>query len=1029
MKRFFKTSYFAIIMAFIYVPIIIMIIYSFNSGKTISQFEGWSLKWYAEFFKNSPFIKSIITSLFVAIVSTTVSVIIGTLAAIGLSRVNRTTRNAWFSIANIPLVNADVITAVSLMVVFIIAGLKFGIMTLIAAHISFNVPYVLITVMPRLRKIDPNVIDASYDLGSSSTQTMFKIVLPILRPAIIAATAIAFAMSFDDFIISYFTGGDQTNVSTFIYTAKKIQPYINAFGTILVGVIVLSILVWNTISFTKSRNDEIKNQIKEGYYKSKQIDDLNHKLTILYHQLSSNQIVKKSLKPSLRMKATLLKIQIRILENKNYNAKISKLEWKKELISNEIKYEKRLFIAYEKSQTKMKLLEQQLLKNYKSHRKVRFQNAIIKLSKRIKKYESEIEWINERNQSDSDWIKELDAEILELQAEWNRESPLSKKDNLAYKKKIKKLQTKRDELKEGRNQLKLRLVLEKLKDVQSRSQEQLQELVEKQRDLSKVLFSKISLTAKIDKKIETLETKENKTENDFQILSELKQERIETLELKRQVIREKIITAENKIEEIQIKTDAKREKLFPAIEDNAVVSHNKGFFKRSWKTLLAFTLFASSFTLLTVAYVRNNIYDLVIGNWGSYINPEFISEFEKKYEVKVNYQQFDSNESLYNKLYTFNYDVMVPSDYMVQKLVAEDKLQNIDYNKVNIYGEFEETTPGSQITTTRYFKDLEGNEITSKGDRDYTVNADLMKLMFQSPTEDENEGKHLNHNITDYAIPYFWGDLVVVANPNDKVIKFLEDQNVEFAENQQYQIDSSTLSWDIFWKAAQAGLNVRLNEDAKNIFAIASEKMFGTIQPNLSQLDETVAELKKLILRPNVSLLGDNLIEKVALGDFDLALMYNGDAIYANQIYNGEAELEDEDDLFAKNAKLDKNFFFYGRPGMQHENFKEGTNVFSDNLVINKVNRNLDLSYKWINFMLYKSTELTEYVGITSPIQEAMDEVSGEGGVFKNYFNLYIPQISQDPNARGSAFQYSKKDEILNNKIIDAFNSLIAGKN
>ncbi|WP_338972596.1 spermidine/putrescine ABC transporter permease/substrate-binding protein [Spiroplasma endosymbiont of Panorpa germanica] len=1024
MKKFFKSSYFAIIMAFIYIPIIVMMIYSFNSGKTISQFEGWSLKWYSEFFKNSPFIKSIITSLFVAIVSTTISVIIGTLAAIGLSRVNRTTRNTWFSIANIPLVNADVITAVSLMVVFIIAGLKFGIMTLIAAHISFNVPYVLITVMPRLRKIDPNVIDASYDLGSTSRQTMFKIVLPILRPAIIAATAIAFAMSFDDFIISYFTGGDQTNVSTFIYTAKKIQPYINAFGTILVGVIVLSILIWNTITFTKSRKDEIKKQIKEGYYKSKQIDDLNRQLTILYQELISNKTIKKSWKPSLRMKAFFLRIQIRILENKNYNAKISKLEWKKELVKNEIKYEKKLFVAYAKSQSKMKLLEQQLLKNYKSHRKSRFQSAIIKLSKRIKNYEAEIEAINERNQSDLEWIKEIDQEILEIQSEWNANSILSKKENLQYRKKIKKLQIKRDELKEGRNQLKLRLILEKLKNLQLRSQEQIQDLVEKQKDLSKLLFLKVSLTSSVDKKIAKIMGKPDLDMDDKKILENLETERSEVLENRRNLIREKIVTIENKIESIQVKTDQKREKLFPALSDGEIIaSHNKGFFKRSWKGLMAFSLFTASFTLLTVAYVRNNIYDLVIGNWGSYINPELISEFEKRYNVTVNYQQFDSNESLYNKLYTFNYDVMVPSDYMVQKLASEGKLLELDYSKINLYGTFKD-----DLGKDHYFKDLEGNKINNSADK-YEVNSHLMKLMFESSTESVEPNPNLNQNITDYAIPYFWGDLVVVANPNPKVLKFLESQGIQ---TQNQQIDSKDLSWDIFWQAANAGLNVRLNEDAKNIFAIASEKMFGTIQPKLHQLDETVAELRKLILKPNVSLLGDNLIEKVALGDFDLALMYNGDAIYANQIFNGEAELEDEDDEFLFNQKsdADNQFFIYGRPGKVHsDGHTEGTNVFSDNMVINKVNRNIDLSYKWINFMLEKAQDLTEYVGITSPIQSAMDNVVGEGGLFASYKQLYQPQITFDENAKGTAFKFTKQDEALNNKIIDAFNSLVAGKN
>jgi len=136
-----------------------------------------------------------------------------------------------------------VVTAVSLMVVFLLLGFRFGIGTLILAHISFNVPYVLITVMPRLRKVDKSLLEAASDLGAKNYQVLFRVVLPVLKPAIITAAVIAFSMSFDDFIISYFTGGDQTNVSTFIYTARRVRPYIFAFGTLLVAFIVFGVLI------------------------------------------------------------------------------------------------------------------------------------------------------------------------------------------------------------------------------------------------------------------------------------------------------------------------------------------------------------------------------------------------------------------------------------------------------------------------------------------------------------------------------------------------------------------------------------------------------------------------------------------------------------------------------------------------------------------------------------------------------------------------------------------------------------------
>jgi spermidine/putrescine transport system permease protein len=267
MKKFLGSSYFVIILSLLYIPIVIMMIFSFNSGSSTSVFTGWSLKWYDDFIHNSPFLKSIITSLFVAVVSTTISIVIGIMAVIGLWRMPQRRSRKWLGMANIPLINADVITAVSLMVIFL---------------------YVIITVMPFVRKIDKNLIAASKDLGSSETQTIFKVILPILRPSIITAIFICFAMSFDDFIISYFTSGAETNVSTFMYTAKRIQPYINAFGTILVTVIFISIILWNLILFFRHKIRDEKLKVKNGEYKLKKISLLKKKFLNWKNQLKPN---------------------------------------------------------------------------------------------------------------------------------------------------------------------------------------------------------------------------------------------------------------------------------------------------------------------------------------------------------------------------------------------------------------------------------------------------------------------------------------------------------------------------------------------------------------------------------------------------------------------------------------------------------------------------------------------------------------------------------------------------------------------
>jgi len=140
------------------------------------------------------------------------------------------------------LVNADIVTAVSLMLLFMAFAFNFGIITLILAHISFNIPYVIITVLPKVKSISKEQIEASQDLGASSWYTLRKVVLPTLKPAILAGAAIAFAMSFDDFIISYFTGGNTANLSTYIYSLKRIKPYINAFSTLLIVIIALVII-------------------------------------------------------------------------------------------------------------------------------------------------------------------------------------------------------------------------------------------------------------------------------------------------------------------------------------------------------------------------------------------------------------------------------------------------------------------------------------------------------------------------------------------------------------------------------------------------------------------------------------------------------------------------------------------------------------------------------------------------------------------------------------------------------------------
>ncbi|WP_026389604.1 spermidine/putrescine ABC transporter permease/substrate-binding protein [[Acholeplasma] multilocale] len=1010
MKRFFKGSYFAIIMAFIYIPIVVMVIFSFNAGSTTTSWSGFDFKWYDEFIHNSPFIKSIITSLFVAVISTAVSVVIGTMAAIGLSRTKRVTQSSWFGVANIPLINADVVTAVSLMIIFLLSGFKFGLGTLIMAHVSFNVPYVLITVMPRLRKIDKSLVEASMDLGAKPLHVLFKVILPILKPAIITATAIAFAMSFDDFIISYFTGGNQTNVSTFIYTAKKIKPFIFAFGTILVGVIVLSIIAWNAITVVKQKRLQTEDQIKKGFYKAKKIQRLNKELDELYLAASTKTEIRRSRRISLWAKYYWLKLRIKIATMKNYDAKIAKLEWRQYKLKSEISKEKRYESRLKKANKKMRQLIKQLEKeklDVKKAAKISIQ--IEKLQDKVEFLEEEIEWMKDRDAKAAIKVKKIQKQIKDLQKELKNEDQPSKKTIAWYNRKIKDLEDWKIEVEEGKNHYKLRMLTEKLKEVRDLHYNYVSELTLKSDELEKSLYTRRSITRRFDSKISK--------SNDILLTQELINEKNDFLKSEHAIYMKKIANKESTIAKVKNKVDIVREKLFPSNPDE--VSHTKGFIARSWRVMLATLLGVAAFTGLTVAYVMNNIYDLVVANWGEYIDPRMISEFEKRYDVKINYQEYDSNETLYNKLFTFTFDVMVPSDYMVQKLANENRLLKLDYSKLNIHG----TVNGQEL-----------NPYLSEEDRDEAMEIDssLLDLMNTSKVHPIDEQEQENHSgasgsILDYASPYFWGDLSIIVLPTESNIKFLEDRGVEFVENEdgaKIEIKSDSLSWSILWDAAEAGKRVALNNDPKNIFMLGAQKVLQQVNLEEKQeVDQVKKEVAKLVQNKNVALNGDDLITKAAEGNFDFAVMYNGDAAYANTVYNGE-DIEDQDEYGTTR-------FIYGRPNKLNEETgrRETTNVFSENAVISSESSNQDLAYKFLNFLSEKAYDLTEYVGIASPFGQVMEEMIGEDGTYEDYGNLYKPITTKTDGSfitgdKPLAYGLNPADDYL----VNEFNNIISGK-
>ena len=253
--RLFKYLSMFLMLLFFYLPIIIMVIFSFNSTKSLTHFSGFSTRWYSQLFNNREMVAAVRVSLSIALISTFVSTIVGTLTAIGLVHSKKVVRNVILQINNLPIMNPEIVTAIGLMLLFIAFKIPKGFITMLLAHIAFSIPYVILTILPKLRKLDPNLGDAAMDLGATPSQALVKVILPQITPSIISAALLAFTMSFDDFVISYFvTGNGVKNISILVYTmSKRINPSVNALSTIMVGVVTVFLVLINVIPMLKKK--------------------------------------------------------------------------------------------------------------------------------------------------------------------------------------------------------------------------------------------------------------------------------------------------------------------------------------------------------------------------------------------------------------------------------------------------------------------------------------------------------------------------------------------------------------------------------------------------------------------------------------------------------------------------------------------------------------------------------------------------------------------------------------------------------
>lgn len=256
MKKFsFAKIYLLLIMVFFYLPIIYVMVFSFNDSRSLTNFTGISLQWYSKMFNNRTMMESIYYTVIIAVIATTVSTIVGTIAAIGLSKSKRIIKEVVTQVNNLPMLNPDIVTAIGLMLFFSTLNIQNGFGTLLIAHIIFCIPYVMLSVTPKLRQLDDNLAEAALDLGCTPFQALYKVIIPQIMPGIISGALVAFTMSFDDFVISYFvTGPGINNISTYVYSSvKRINPSVNALSTIVVVGITIVLIVINVIPMIKER--------------------------------------------------------------------------------------------------------------------------------------------------------------------------------------------------------------------------------------------------------------------------------------------------------------------------------------------------------------------------------------------------------------------------------------------------------------------------------------------------------------------------------------------------------------------------------------------------------------------------------------------------------------------------------------------------------------------------------------------------------------------------------------------------------
>jgi spermidine/putrescine transport system permease protein len=250
-----KRFYMGLVLFFLYAPILVMIVLSFNEGKSRGNFTGFSLKWYVELFTNREIMEALSNTLIVGVLSALIATAVGTFAAFGISQMRKRSQGLVMNISYLPVINPDIVTGVSLMMLFVFMKMNLGFATMLISHVMFNIPYVILSVMPRIQQMDKHLFEAAMDLGMTPLQAFFRVVLPDIMPGIVSGCILAFTLSIDDFVVSFFTSSGVQNLSIYIYSSARrgIEPTVYAIMALMFVTVLTLLLFINRKTLLQSR--------------------------------------------------------------------------------------------------------------------------------------------------------------------------------------------------------------------------------------------------------------------------------------------------------------------------------------------------------------------------------------------------------------------------------------------------------------------------------------------------------------------------------------------------------------------------------------------------------------------------------------------------------------------------------------------------------------------------------------------------------------------------------------------------------